>query len=134
MTLTWPGPTLDVWNRPFWDAAAEHRLSVQRCTSCQELRYPAGPSCPQCLSSDTEWVGLSGRGEVQSWVVFHQVYYPGLSEAVPYNVVLIRLEEGLRFISNVVGVANDEIRIGMPVTVVFDDVESGHAVPRFTPA
>jgi len=131
---TWPRPTLDVWNRPFWDAAAEHRLSVQRCASCPSLRYPAGPNCPRCLSSDTEWVDLSGRGEVQSWVIFHQVYYSGAAEAVPYNVVLVHLDEGLRFISNMVGVPDEEIRIGMPVSVVFDDAEDGYAIPRFTPA
>lgn len=132
MTLTWPSPTLDVWNRPFWDATADHRLSVQRCTSCDTLRYPAGPSCPECLSSDTEWVELSGRGEVQSWVIFHQRYYSGLGEAIPYNVVLVRLEEGVRFISNLVGVSNDDIRIGMPVQVTFEDVDRGYAIPRFT--
>jgi hypothetical protein len=131
---SWPRPTLDVWNRPFWAATAEHRLSVQRCGSCQTLRYPAGPSCPQCLSGESDWVDLSGRGEVQSWVIFHQNYFSGLAEAIPYNVVLVRLEEGLRFISNVVGVPNDDIRIGMPVQVMFDDVDEGYAVPRFAPA
>ncbi len=134
MTLVWPRPTLDVWNRPFWEAAADHRLSVQRCSSCQTLRYPPGPNCPNCLARETEWVDLSGRGEVQSWVIFHQVYYPGLAAAVPYNVVLVRLEEGLRFISNLVGVPDDDIETGMPVRVTFDDVEQGVTVPRFGPA
>jgi uncharacterized OB-fold protein len=132
--LSWPRPTVDVWNRPFWAATAEHRLSVQRCSGCQTLRYPAGPSCPECLSADSDWVDLSGRGEVQSWVVFHQNNFGGLAEAIPYNVVLVRLEEGVRFISNVVGVPNGDIRIGMPVQVTFDDVSDGYAIPRFIPA
>jgi uncharacterized OB-fold protein len=125
---------MDVWNEPFWAAAAEHRLSVQRCTACQQLRFPAGPTCAACLSGDVEWVDLSGRGEVQSWVVFHQVYFPGLTDVVPYNVTLVRLAEGLRFVSNVVGLADRDIRIGMPVTVCFDDMDGGWSLPRFEPA
>lgn len=132
--VSWPRPKQDVWNRPFWAATAEHRLSVQRCTACHTLRYPPGPSCPHCLARDTEWVDLSGRGEVQSWVIFHQVYYSGLAEAVPYNVVLVRLAEGLRFISNIVGVADHDIQIGMPVQVTFEDVASDYSIPRFAPA
>jgi uncharacterized OB-fold protein len=133
MNGTWPRPEVDVWNREFWAATTEHRLTAQRCTSCHQLRFPAAPACAECLSLDLEWVDLSGRGEVQSWVVFHQVYFSGLAEAVPYNVVLVRLEEGLRFVSNVVGIPDSDIRIGMPVAVQFEDVDSTYSIPRFAP-
>ncbi len=129
-----PRPVLDVWNAPFWAAAREHRFSVQRCESCGQLRFPPGPSCPGCLAEAGAWVDLSGTGIVQSWVVFHQVYFPGLAEAIPYNVVQLRLDEGLRFLSNLVGVVNGEIRVGMPVSVVFEDIDADFTLPRFRPA
>jgi len=130
----WPRPVLDVWNAPFWAAAREHRFSVQRCENCGLLRFPPGPSCPACLCEAAAWVDLSGTGTVESWVVFHQVYFSGLAEAIPYNVVQLRLDEGLRFLSNVVGVDDGEIRIGMSVSVVFDDLDEEFSLPRFRPA
>ena len=58
---------------------------------------------------------VSGRGEVFSFNVMHQVYHPGFAAEVPYAVVVVKLEEGAKMVSNLVGVAPHEIRIGMPV-------------------
>jgi hypothetical protein len=77
---------------------------------------------------------VSGRGTISSWVVFHQLYFPSFAVDIPYAVVQVELEEGPRLISNLVGVKNQEIRIGMPVEVVFEDVTAEVTIPRFRPA
>lgn len=129
-----PLPTLDDGNRPFWDACREGRLALQKCRDCGHLRYPVSHVCPECLSYESDWTTVSGKGEVFSYIVFHQVYNQAFAEDVPYNVAIIQLDEGPRMISNVTGVANDAVKVGDRVEVVFDAVTDDITIPRFKPA
>jgi len=129
-----PIPALDNWNRPFWAAAREGALKMQGCKSCGHLFYPPGPVCPCCFSDVLEWRTLSGRGTVESWVVFHQAYYKGFSDELPYNVAMVRLEEGAYLFTNLVGIPNDKIRRGLPVEVIFEKATEEITIPKFRPA
>jgi hypothetical protein len=129
-----PLPELTAENRPFWEACGEGRLSMQKCGACGHIRYPVSVICPECLSEQTKWVDLSGAGEVMARLVFHHVYHKAFAEDVPYNVVLVQLDEGPRMFSNVIGVPNDQVQVGMRVKVTFDSVTSDVAIPRFRPA
>ncbi len=128
-----PLPVLTDENRPFWEAAARGELRMQRCVRCGHVRYPITPVCTRCLAPETEWTALSGRGTVASYVVFHQVYHQAFKDAVPYNAALIQLEEGPRMMSNVVGIPNDALAVGMPVEVVFTPLTQGIHLPQFRP-
>jgi uncharacterized OB-fold protein len=128
-----PLPTLSDDNRPFWQATKKNELRMQQCLNCQHIRYPINHVCPKCLSEKAEWKQLSGRGEVFSYIVFHQIYHPGFAKDVPYNVAMIQLEEGPRMISNVVGVPVDQVKVGDKVEAVFDPVTEDITVPRFSP-
>ena len=128
-------PVVTEDNRGFWDAARAGTLAMQRCVACGHLRYPIAPICPRCLSPEFAWTPLSGVGAVLSFVIFDRAYHPAWASRVPYNVALIQLAEGPRMFSNVIGIANDQVRVGMPVQVAFETVpETDIAIPRFTPA
>jgi len=118
---------------PFLAAAKRRQLVVQRCTGCGLLRFPAREVCSRCWSRDAEWTPVSGRGEVFSFYLMHQVYHPGFAAEVPYPVVVVELEEGPHLTSNLVECTRDEIRIGMPVEVVFEDVSPDVTLPKFRP-
>lgn len=126
-----PLPSLDEANKPFWSAALEHKLVLQHCADCGKPRYPINHVCPHCLSDRFEWRPVTGRGRVHSSIVFHQVYHQAFAGDVPYNVSLIQLDEGPRMISNVVGVAPAEVKVGDAVRVVFDPVTPEICIPRF---
>jgi uncharacterized OB-fold protein len=126
-------PQVDDLNRPFWDGCAAGELRLQRCAGCGRLRYPISTVCPACLSTESAWEAVSGRGTVYSFAVFRHAYGNAWAERVPYDVALGQLEEGPFLLSNVVGVPVAELRVGLPVTVVFED-EEGVAIPRFRPA
>jgi uncharacterized OB-fold protein len=128
-----PLPQVTPEMKPFWDAARRHELVVQRCTGCGTHRFPARDICSRCLSRDAAWTPVSGRGSVFSWAIMHQVYHPGFAAEVPYAVVVIELDEGARLVSNLVDCAPADIRAGMPVEVVFDDVASDVSLPKFRP-
>jgi len=128
-----PLPTITDENRGFWDGCKQGRLQLQKCGACGHIRYPISHVCPDCLSYEFAWTPLSGRGEVFSYVVFHQLYNKAFAEDVPYNVALVQLEEGPRLYSNIVGVDNDAVKIGDKVEVVFDPVTPEVTIPKFKP-
>ncbi len=131
---TKPIPVVTPDMRPFYEAAQRHELRVQRCCGCGALRFPARAICSDCLSADVEWVPVSGRGEIFSFNVMHQVYHPGFAAEVPYAVVLVKLTEGPKMLSNVVGIDAHAVRIGMPVRVVFEALSDEVTLPKFAPA
>ncbi len=130
---TKPVPAITPDMHPFFEAARRHQLVVQRCTQCGTHRFPAREICSNCLSRASEWAPVSGAGEVFSYNVMHQVYHPGFADEVPYAVVMIKLAEGAKLTSNLVGVRPDQIRIGMPVRVVFEDITNEVTLPKFAP-
>jgi uncharacterized OB-fold protein len=109
-------------------------LLLQRCAACGEFRYPPRPLCPKCGSFDVEWVQSSGRGFVYSWVVPYHPVHPAVVNLVPYNVVLVELDEGPRVASNLLETAPNEIRAGQRVEVVFEGIGDGITLFRFRKA
>ncbi len=127
-----PVPTEDT--EPFWEYCAKGELRMQNCSDCGHVRFPAAVLCPKCLSEEYQWTKLSGRGKVFTYAVFHQVYYPGFADDVPYNTAMIELDEGPRIHTNIIECENDDIYIGMPVTVTFEQIDDEIFLPKFRPA
>jgi hypothetical protein len=115
----------------FWDGVREHRLLIQRCASCGQLRHPPRPMCPHCQSLEWDTIESSGRGTVFSCVIPHHPPLPWFPE--PYVAALIDLEEGTRIVSNVVGIAPQAVTIGMRVVVRFETFDGDVVLPLFAP-
>jgi len=133
MTETYnkPVPQITKINRPYWEAAKQHKFMLQRCKMCGSYRYNPGESCPSCLSEELEWVEVSGQGTIYSWTVFHHVYHPAFKDEVPYVVVSVELEEGPMINSRLVDYKIEDIKIGLPVMVTFQDVTDEITLPMF---
>ncbi|WP_172382933.1 OB-fold domain-containing protein [Streptomyces sp. MNP-20] len=134
---TRPRPVVNRDNAGFWEGVARHRLLIQRCGACGTLRFPWLPGCGACGSPEWDTVEASGEGTVYSYVVMHHPPFPAFAPdgasggASPYAVVLIELAEGVRIISNVVGVPHRAVRIGMPVRLEFQRVDEDLELPVF---
>jgi uncharacterized OB-fold protein len=128
-----PPPLADATSLPWWEAAAEHRLVVQRCKACEHTRHPPAPVCPECRSADSDWKEVPGRGEVYSYTFVHRPI--AADQTLPFIIAVIALEGsgGLRMISNLVGVDPSDVEIGMAVELVWEDMSEDLAVPRFRP-
>jgi len=127
---TRPLPVPDGDTKPYWDAAKEHRLTIQRCQNCHEAIFYPRSLCPHCMSDRIEWIAASGKGTIYSYTVVHQSP-AAFADIVPYVVALINLDEGVRLMSRVVDSAPADVKIGAPVEVVFEDVTPEISLPQF---
>lgn len=129
-----PLPAIDALTRPYWEHARAHRLAVQRCAACGDRHFPPSPVCPACLSEQQDWEVVSGRASLLSWCRFHRAYWPGWRDELPYDVCIVRLEEGPLLVSNFAGPAPQDLHTGLALQAVFDDVTPDISLVRFTAA
>jgi hypothetical protein len=128
-----PAPAPDDVSGFFWEAAADHRLVLQRCRACEKLQYPPEVCCVHCQAEEFELSGTTGRGVIYSYAVVDRLLHAGFREALPYTVVFVELDDqpGLRIIANLVDVPAGTLpSCGMPVEVVFED-RGGVTLPQF---
>ena len=126
-----PLPHLDEENRWFFEACARHELVLQRCAACGALRYYPRALCPACLSSKTEYQRVSGRAVIYTFTVTYQNQSPGFRDELPYVMAYVELAEGPRILTNIVRTDPQDLKIGMAVEVVFEDIDEGLAIPKF---
>src|SRR4051794_28594936 len=124
-----PDPVLTYDNERWWLAARDGRLVIQRCEGCGALHHPPRPMCPVCHSVDFTWIDAAGTGTVYSYALLHHPQHPAFDYPVP--AALIDLDEGVRILSDLVGVAPEAVRIGLRVQVEFEPTGGGYAVPVF---
>ncbi|MEE9284835.1 MAG: OB-fold domain-containing protein [Dehalococcoidia bacterium] len=129
-----PLPLPDPDSQEYWDGAKRHELLIQRNKVNGEFRFPPGPMVDIPGVQEWEWARSSGKGTVYSYCVPHYPAHPYFRDKVPYNVVVVEMEEGVRIVGNLLDIDHDAIEIGMPVEVVFQDVAEDLALPQFRPA
>lgn len=128
-----PLPVPDELTSPFWAAAREQRLLVQRCKSCGHFNHPPRGQCDICVSEDLEFREVSGRGKVYSYTLMYQRNVPGFENELPYLNVAVELEEqpDLVLITNLVDATPEGVKIGDPVEVVYQRVNDEITLPQF---
>lgn len=125
-----PKPTPET--QRYWDATAEGRLDLPKCRPCDQVFFYPRSSCPQCGSTDLEWVTCSGRAQLHTYVISHR---PAPGFPVPTVIAVVELEEGPRMMTNLVDVeaTPEALELDMPLEVRFEQ-RKGAAVPVFAPA
>lgn len=126
-----PRPPINLDNEFFWQGVDAGELRIQRCVSCKQLRHPPGPMCPACRSLEWDYIVSSGGGVVYSHVTHHYPPMPQYSSVGHHNVILVDLDEGVRFVSNLIDTDDDDVAIGMRVAVDFVAVEPDYTLPLF---
>lgn len=127
-------PDVTPATRPFFEAAKRREIRIPQCSACGHRWFPIAVTCPRCLSDQHEWVQLSGRGIVKTWAIYHRAFHPGWAKDVPYNVTQVNLEGGPNILSNIVDIKNEDLREGLPVEAVFEDITPEITLIKFRPA
>jgi uncharacterized protein len=127
-----PAPSPDGESAPYWAAVKAHRFELPHCATCGLWIFPPRALCPACWI-EPAWTAPSGRGTVYTYTIMRDSFMKGFPP--PYVVAQVELEEqaGLRLITNIVGCSVDEVCIGMPVEVTFEDRSETVTVPQFRP-
>jgi uncharacterized OB-fold protein len=117
-----PNRTLGPGHDQFWEWCGRGELRLQRCESCGRIAWPVVEACEHCGGAGFAWAPMSGQGRIVSWCTFERDYYAGLLP-LPWNTILVELDEGPLFISNPQDFTWREMEPGMPVRVEFLDCE-----------
>lgn len=121
-------PYGDALTRPFWDAAAEHRLVMQLCRACGRHQFYPRPFCLACYSDEVEWTDSPGLGTVYAVSTVEMAYDPAFTP--PYTIAIVELDEKTRLLTQIVeGVAD----IGDRVTLVWHERSGLPPLPFFRP-
>jgi uncharacterized OB-fold protein len=115
----------------FYGFCKNHELRFQRCTNCGRWRHVPRDMCAKCGSFNWEWAQSSGKGTLFSWTTATQPMMPQFAESVPYSPAVVELEEGVRLVTWLMDVKPEELELGMPLQVVFDDVTPEVTLPKF---
>lgn len=126
--------TTDPWTEHFWQAAKEERLTAAQCGDCGTFRMPPTPYCPHCQSQNTQWPSLPGTATVYSFAVCNRSPFPGVPDFV-YIPVVVDLDgaPGARLVSNLIDIDPADVKIGMRVSVTWNDITDGWKQPLFRP-
>ena len=130
-------PRVTDTNRHFWTGGERGELTFLRCRACGHYIHPPQPLCPECHSKDLGPEVVSGRATVATYSINHQPWMPG--PELPYVVAIIEIVEqpSVRLTTNIVNCRPEDVRVGMPVRVVFEhheDPEGDVYIPLFEPA
>ncbi|MET8797014.1 OB-fold domain-containing protein [Nocardia sp. NPDC004568] len=130
-----PLPLADDITAPYWAAARERRLSLQFCRGCECFVHLPAAFCPRCTSADLVWRDMSGRGTLYSYTVMHDAPAPGFAGSLPYLVGIAELVEqpGLLLTADLLGASPDDVAIGMPLEVIFEELAPDSIVPQWRP-
>lgn len=130
-----PLPEITDLTRPFWSAAREGRLVVQRCAGCGTLGFHPKPWCVECGDRRLEWVEVRKTGTVYSHSVATAVMMnlPGWKRELPLVLCLVDLDDGPRLYAQLTDCTPDDVRIGMRVQAHFESISDEAGVPKFRP-
>ncbi len=137
MTYQKPIPLKDQDNKAYWNAADEHRLALQKCNDCNTYAHPPGPSCARCGSENVVWENLGNdvKAQIYSYIISYRPFLPGFQDDLPTIIAQAQLEKvpEVKIMCNVLNCDINDIQIGMPVQMIWEDITDERALPQWTP-
>ncbi|MEK5332946.1 MULTISPECIES: Zn-ribbon domain-containing OB-fold protein [unclassified Lysinibacillus] len=138
MSYQKPIPLKTQDNQPYWDAADRHELVLQKCETCNSYNHPPGPACSKCGSTELSWEsqGSAITGTIYSYVVSYRPFLPGFQDDLPTIIVVVQLDnlKEVKIIGNVLACPPEEVKIGMPVKMTWQDITEDRALPQWIQA
>jgi uncharacterized OB-fold protein/acyl dehydratase len=128
-----PLPVATEISAPFWDALKKHQVQIQQCDDCGHWVFYPRAHCSSCFSPRLTWKQISGKGTLLTYTLTRIPTLPEFTDEMPQKLAVVQFEEGPHINTTLLGLEPDEIRIGMRVKPVFDDVaDSDATLLRFT--
>ncbi|MDD2058926.1 OB-fold domain-containing protein [Pseudomonas sp. GD03860] len=128
-----PMPLATEISAPFWEGLKARNVLIQQCNACSQWIFYPRRHCPACLAHDLSWRAVGGGATLYSYTVTRIATLPDFADEMPQKLAVVELDEGVRINTNLVGLEEDEIHIGMRLQPVFAEVDAkGNRLLRFT--
>ena len=129
---------VDTDSLPWWQAAAEQRLTVQRCQDCNHGQLPPTPVCSVCRSRNLELGDITGKGTLYTFTTVHRPV--AMDQELPFIIAVVELDvpgvdpkgdAPVRLMTNIVDAEPEVLEIGAEVEVAWEKMSDEVTVPRF---
>ena len=130
-TVSRPCPDARGIGETYWASGRNGALSILQCDACGNTHWYPRPYCPHCGAETLRWITCSGRGAIHTFTVARQSGHKYFKTKVPYVIAMVALAEGPLMMTNIVDCDVDLVRIGAPVSVVFEDIADNVSIPLF---
>lgn len=125
-------------NHPFWDAADQHEMVLQKCNNCGHYAHPPGPSCATCGSQDLTWeqLGSDVKASIYTYVISYRPFLPGFQDDLPLIIAQAALEQvpEVKIMCNLLECKAEDVYVGKPVKMIWQDVTEDRALPQWVAA
>ena len=131
--VTRPIPVPNEWTKPFWEAAKQEVLALQRCQSCGHFQHPPYATCVNCMSIDLTFEPVQGKGTIYSYTIMYHAGDRRFAAAIPYASIIVELDEakGALLAGNLLDAPYTEAKVGRRVEVVFEKLNDDITLPQF---
>ena len=119
----------------YWEKCKQHELWLRNCLDCNQPFFYPRDICPTCFSRNTNWIPSSGNGKIHAFTIVQRAPTPAFQDRVPFVAAVVELDEGPRIPTNIINVDADPdvVHVGMPVSVLFEDLDETISLPMFSP-
>jgi len=131
--VTRPIPVPNEWTKPFWDAAKQGVLALQRCRSCGHFQHPPYATCTQCMGIDLNFEPVRGEGAIYAYTIMYHTGDKRFASVVPYASIVVELDDapGALLASNLLEAEYTEAKVGRRVEVTFEKLNDDITLPQF---
>ena len=131
--VTRPIPVPNEMTKPFWEAARQGVVAMQRCQSCSHFQPPPYPTCVNCMSIDLKFEPVAGKGKIYAYTIMYHAGDKRFAAAVPYASIVVELDEapGALMAGNLLDVPYTEAKVGRRVEVTFQKLNDDITLPQF---
>jgi uncharacterized protein len=108
----------------FMDRLGQGKISGTRCKGCGKIYFPPRADCHSCLTSEMDWFDVTGKGKL---VTYSKLEYApvGFENDVPYSIALLDFGDYKVFGRLASDIPDSEIKVGMEMKVVPNELSNG---------
>ena len=131
--VTRPIPVPNEWTKPFWDAARQGVLALQRCQACGHFQHPPYATCVRCMATGLAFEPISGTGTIYAYTIMYHAGDKRFAPVVPYASIIVEPDDapGALLAANLLEAPYTEAKVGRRVEVVFERLNDDITLPQF---
>ena len=114
----------------FFQNLKQGKLTTTKCKKCSQLLWPPRIVCPNCFSSEFDWIDLGKEGELYAFTDICIGAPLGFVQDAPFTVGFVRIG-GLTISSRIDNAKYDQLKIGDKLQLKIVELGDGRVFYRF---